>query len=265
MFQGEIAKGIAAYQLGIFNGTTDGGSDDAEVSDGDKDVAARVFFKPFLNSKSEGLRGFGFGVAGTAGRQKGAPRGYSTPGQQRFFSYLSGAGTSAATANVNADGTHLRLVPQASYYWGPFGIYGEYAISDQELSRSAGGPLTYKRVQNTAWQVTGSYFLTDDQNSFGQIVPKKPVDFSGNGGWGAWELVAQVSGIDLDKKAFPLFASSATSASSALTWGIGLNWYLNRNVKIQAGYERTDFEGGKGSILNQKGENVLLTRIQLAF
>src|SRR5205085_1477715 len=127
------------YQLGIFNGVADGGSDDIETVDGDKDIAGRLMFQPFLKTSFEPLQGLAFGLAGTTGRQKGALRSFVSPGQQRFFGYNTGVGTNAATANITADGEHWRLVPQAYYYWGPLGVYGEYAISNQEVSRSAGG------------------------------------------------------------------------------------------------------------------------------
>jgi phosphate-selective porin OprO/OprP len=264
-FQGSIGGGLLSYQLGVFNGVADSGSEDIETSDGDKDFEGRLFARPFLNTKIELLQGLGIGLAGTTGHQKGPLRSYVTPGQQKFFSYRTGVGTNSATANVSADGEHWRLAPQAYYYWGPFGILGEYVISDQVLSRAAGASSSSADIGNTAWQLTASYLLTGEQNTFGSIVPKRPVSFTGGGGWGAWELAAQVGQLHVDPKAFPLYANPATSARQATSWGVGLNWYPNRNVKLMLDYERTDFDGGDSSPLMAKGENVFLTRIQLAF
>ncbi len=52
---------------------------------------------------------------------------------------------------------------------------------------------------------------------------------------------------DVDDKAFPLFANPASAASVADSVGLGLNWYLNRNLKVMLDYERTEFEGGAAS------------------
>ena len=151
---GQILDGVFAYQAGVFNGVQDGGSGDSDVgSDDHKDVAGRIFFQPFKKSNVEPLKGLGVGVAGTWGNQAGTLPGYKTPGQQTFFSYVTGTGTNA---NVTADGTHWRIVPQAYYYWGPFGIFGEYALSSQNVRRDAGGGTpSFRNPHNRAWQVAG--------------------------------------------------------------------------------------------------------------
>ena len=68
----------------------------------------------------------------------------------------------------------------------------------------------------------------------------------------------------MDDGVFPLLANPATSASRATSWGVGLNWHLNRNVKLSLNYEQTDFDGGTTPLLEQ-GEKVVLTRVQFAF
>jgi len=69
----------------------------------------------------------------------------------------------------------------------------------------------------------------------------------------------------LDSDLFPLYANPGTSARKATSWGVGLNWYPNRNLKLMLDYERTDFSGGQASGLAVKGEDVILSRVQLAF
>jgi phosphate-selective porin OprO/OprP len=260
--QGNLFDGALTYAVGAFNGTPDGGSNDIEAGDDDKDVAARLFATPFKNGTFEPLRGLGFGVSGTFGDQEGALRGFVSPGQQRIFSYRTGVGTDSATANITADGTHWRIVPQAYYYWGPFGILGEYVISDQEVRRDA-GDKSFHRVANTAWQVSASYFITGEDNSFLPVVPRRPFNFHG-GGWGAWEVAARVGQLKIDDGAFPLLANPATSAREATSWGVGLNWHLNRNLKLSLNYEQTQFRGGSTPLLKQ-GEKAILTRAQITF
>lgn len=260
--QGDLFGGALRYEAGVFNGVADGGSDDIESADDEKDFAARLFATPFKNSDVDGLRGLGFGLAGTAGNQAGILRSFVTPGQQRFFAYRTGTGASAATANVVADGSHWRVVPQAYYYWGPFGVFGEFVISDQRVRRDD-GVSTYASLRNTAWQVAASYVLTGEENSWKGFTPAHPFGAK-DGGWGAWEVSARFGQFDVDDAAFPLFANPATSASGATSWGVGLNWYLNKNVKFNLNYEQTDFAGGTSEFL-AKGEKVILTRAQVSF
>lgn len=261
--QGDVIRETLRYEAGVFNGVADGSSGDLEGADDDKDVAGRIFARPFRNGGNDWVRGLGIGIAGTIGDQEsaGAPTRFRSPGQQTFFSYHGGAGTAAAPS-VRADGILWRVSPQLHYYRGPFGLFGEYAISDQALSRVAGGASAH-RVRNTAWQLAGSYVLTGEENAWRGIVPRSPFSLQG-GGWGAWEVAARVGGLDVDDRAFPLLANPNTSASSAFSWGLEINWHLNRNIKLSLNYDQTDFEGGSSEFLS-KGEKLIASRAQFSF
>jgi phosphate-selective porin OprO/OprP len=260
---GEIGSGLLQYALGGFNGTSDGGSSDFDTEN-DKDLAARIMLHPFKRSGIDALRGLGFGVSGTYGRHEGSLRNYFTLGQQQFFTWYTGAGTNAATRNVTGDGTVWRVSPQGYYYWGPFGLFGEYVISSQEVQRAAGGAPTQATLRNTGWQVAASWFLTGEENSYGQVQPKKNFDPL-NGSWGSLELAARVGALDIDEDAFPLFADPTKSASGIFSWGVGLNWRLNPNVKLSLNYEHAELDGVSGNNAPFKDEHVIFTRAQFAF
>jgi phosphate-selective porin OprO/OprP len=250
------------YALGAFNGVADGGSGDIDRTDDEKDLAARLFAHPFKNTEIGALQGLGVGVAGTYGNHAGTLRSYTTPGQQNLFSYYSGTGGAAATAG---DGTVWRLSPQAYYYWRSLGILGEYAISSTDVVRTGGGIARQAgRLQHTAWQIAASYFLTGEDNSFKAVAPLKPFSLGGEG-WGAWELAARLSQLKLDDETFPTYASAATNAREALSYTFGINWHLNRNVKVNLNYEHTDFEGGDANPVLANGEDVFMTRAQISF
>jgi phosphate-selective porin OprO/OprP len=256
---GDFADGGVSYAVGIFNGVPDAGSADSDTND-DKDLAARLFFQPFLAGGGP-LKGLGFGVAATSGDQEGtaaAPglAGYRTPGQQTFFSYRSD-GTAAGT--VIADGERFRLSPQGYFYKGPFGLLAEYAISRHEVRRGADA----EELEHTAWQLAGSWVLAGGEPSFRAVNPKKVFDPAANT-WGAFELAARYSKLELDDRTFPLFANPASAAGSAESWAVGFNWYFNRNVKWYLDYERTRFEGGAASG-DREDESIVLTRFQIAF
>lgn len=260
---GDIGEGRLNYSVGVFNGVADGGSGDFENTEDEKDIAARVFFQPFKLGKSDALKNLGFGVAGTYGHQEGALRTYSTPGQQRLFGYRTGTGASAGTANVVADGDHWRLSPQAYYYWGPFGLLGEYVFSDQRVRRDSGSS-TWLRAQNTAWQIAASYILTGEDAGYKGFTPRKNFN-PAQGGWGAFEIAARYGQLQIDRDLFPLFANPASSPDKASSWAIGLNWYLNKNVKVNLDYEQTIFQGGGSTPLYKNGEQVVMTRAQFGF
>ena len=263
MLHGGFWNNALYYQVGVFNGTADGGSSDFDANDADKDFAGRVFVKPFQESGLETLRGLGLAVAGTIGDRTGTPRTYVSDGAQRFFTYLTGT---AAQPNVINSGSNWRVTPQGYYYWGPFGLFAEYVISSQELQQAGGGAGAGSRATlvNTAWQVAASYFLTGEDNSFESVTPRNSVN-PAVGAWGAWELTARVGELDVDNAAFPIFANPAQSATRALSWGVGLNWHLNRNVKLQFNYINTDFEGGNSNPALAQREQLVLSRAQFAF
>lgn len=249
VFQGDLFDTVS-YQLGAFNGTADGGSADIESADDEKDLVARLFAHPFRKTKFGPLKELGLGVAGTFGNQEGSLRSFVSPGQQRIFAY------SSSTA---ADGDHWRVAPQGYWYWGPFGLFGEYVVSNQEVVNGAASD----QLEHTAWQVAASYVLTGEKNSWRGITPARPFSLR-DGGWGAFELAARYEQLDLDRDTFPTFASASSNATKAKSWGVGLNWHLNRNFKLQVNYEKTDFDGGTSELLSD-GEQIVFTRAQISF
>jgi phosphate-selective porin OprO and OprP len=256
---GDIGTGTFAWQAGIFNGVPDLGNGDGDVSDA-KDFAGRVFLQPF---KRGTLSGVGIGVAGSTGLERGTPAApalasYRTPGQQTFFRYTSSTTTPAN--NAYANGRRSRLAPQAYFYTGPLGLLGEYTLSWQEVTQAA----TTAKLKHTAWQATGSYFLTGEKNSFRSASPKKPFDPKA-GTFGAVEIAARYSELDLDDATFPTFASPTSSPTKAKAWAVGLNWYLARAIKVVVDYEHTTFDGGAAGGADREAENFVVSRVQYSF
>lgn len=255
---GEVSKGLFAWQAGVFNGVPDLGNGDNDATDA-KDFVGRVFFQPFTAGP---LTGLGVGIGGSTGLERGttaapALASYRTPGQQTFFRYASS--TTAPATTAYADGRRSRLYPQAYFYTGPLGLISEYAQSWQAVTRTG---VTAK-FKHTAWQTTGSYFLTGEKNSLKSAAPKKPFDPKA-GTFGAVELAARYSEISLDDATFPAFASTASSASKAKAWAAGVNWYLAKAIKVVADYEHTTFTGGAATG-DREPENFVATRVQYSF
>jgi phosphate-selective porin OprO/OprP len=128
-------------------------------------------------------------------------------------------------------------------------------------------PASHTTAHNTAWEISGSFLLTDDTASFRSVNPKRPFDLK-TGGWGAWELIARVGQLEVDKGLFTggaaSFADPTKSARRATAWGVGLNWYLNKWARAYLDYEQTAFDRGAATG-DRPDEKTLFTRLQLLF
>ena len=304
---GDIAffQGRLDYAFGLVNGVSDGGDISTGTEfDGRKEFTGWLFATPFVNDTSV-LSGLGFGAAATYtdasgernlnftdttpadATRNGLPS-YRTDGQNTFFRYSSAA---------VADGARIRVSPQAYYYIGSLGILAEYARVIQDVSLTTGGsppaggagsntsfiPNTGKALRHQAWHVTVSYLLTGETASFKGVKPSQNFDFGK--GWGAWEVVGRYSEITLDEDTFKdptgtsftgAYANLSESAQRARSMTLGVNWYLNQNLRAAVNYSETRFDGGAGdgvAPINAAGTNVadrpderaVLTRLQFAF
>jgi phosphate-selective porin OprO/OprP len=271
MLQGDLGGGRFSYQAAYLNGSNDGSSSetfaDVDIND-DKEYALRLFVQPFAESENFAIRGLGFGIAGSWNDQVGnilqplLPS-FRTPGQSTFFRYRS-FGTTAGTI---ADGERTRLAPQFYYYVGALGVLGEYTEDSQDVSRVVATGVREATVDTNAWQLAVSYFLTGEEASFKGFQPKTRFSPS-EGTWGAFEIKARVQQLNIDDNAFSAgadsFADPLVSASQADSYGIGLNWYLNENVKWLLDLEHTTFEGGAVTG-DRKDEDSYQLRLAIAF
>lgn len=264
---GDIHGGIVSYSAAIFNGVPDLASGLNDGSDS-KDLVGRLFVTPFATKTTSSID-LGFGVGASTGKELGtiastALAAYRSPGQATIFRYAAANPATIAGTTI-ANGRRSRIAPQAYLNIGGLGLQGEYIISRQVVTRDTAVALTQtRRLEHKAYQVAGSYLLTGEKNSYASITPKKPFDPLA-GGWGAIELVARYGQIDFDDASFPFFASSSNSVTKAKAWGVGLNWYLARNVKIAVDYEQTTFTGGAASNGDRPDEKYIATRFQTSF
>ncbi len=294
---GDLFGERVSYTIGAFNGVPDLANTGGADNNDDKDFVGRLFALPCKTHYGP-LQGLGVGISGSYGKEKfslssnavtPALGSYVTPAQQRFFRYHStGTSTnvvaadgktvtvplSTALANTTvADGTRYRVMPMAYWYWRQFGLLGEYVESAQEVALNA----RRDTLANDAWQLQGYWVLSGEDASYRGVKPARNFDPLSGGG-GAWELVARFSDLKIDKDAFrgvsaagagTAFADPRQSAQRATAWALGVNWYLNRNFKLNLNYENTWFNGGGGGSarapLDRETERVLLTRFQIAY
>lgn len=259
---GELFEGKLNYAAGVFDGVSEGGSNATNRDNGnaskDKEFVARLFAEPFKGEDSV-LAGLGFGLAaGTSDYKRDGflnPQ-FRSPGQLTFFTYNN---------DVAGDGKQSRISPQFYYYYGPFGVLGEYARVKHDLVRNGNEDT----LEHDGWQLAGTYVLTGEENSFKSINPKRPFDLD-KGQWGAWEVGLRYSELNVDEDAFNdaagiRFANAASTTESASSWAAGLNWYLNKFVKLQTTYEQTKFDSAFVNVRDRDTERVLFSRFQVSF
>lgn len=123
---------------------------------------------------------------------------------------------------------------EAATVFGPLSLQGEYAKSwvDQTAGRSQlefDGAYVY-----ASWMLTGESRVYDPRTGvFVRFKPKS--DFDHNGGWGAWELAARWSTLDLNSHENQL-ASGGVRGGELTDYTIGLNWYLSAWLRVMANY-----------------------------
>jgi phosphate-selective porin OprO/OprP len=252
MLHGDLAGGAVAYAAGIFDGAPDGGSIDLDTNDS-KDLAGRLYLSPWKRGTTA-FKDLGFGIAGTTGKQTGAPPAYRSGGQISLLTLVQG---------VTADGTRQRLSPQLSFYSGPFGLQAEYAWSETRVKKASTGSRA--RFSGEAWQATASFVLTGEKATSSGVRPGEAFE-PGKGKWGALELAARANGLELGTEAFREgIVDPAKSVRKAFGWAVGLNWHLSRNVKQVVDFERTTFTGGAADDGDRPAENALFIRTQVSF
>ncbi|HTM04142.1 MAG TPA: porin [Vicinamibacterales bacterium] len=249
--RGDVAGGRLTYAAGLFNGVPDATSATTEVdTNSDKDAAGRIVIQPWRRAQNPGaLAGLGVHIGASYGDQTGALPSFKTSVGQTYFAYATG---------VTANGRRRRVSPAVFYNYKSFGMFGEYALSTQDVARA--GAVT--EVDNHAVDVNVSYFLTGESNGVGAARPKRPFD-PASGAWGALQVLTRYSHLEIDGDVFGNGLAVAGASRRADQWTGAVNWFPNQFIKWYVTYERTTFD--KGAAGSRAIENVILFRTQVAF
>lgn len=133
---------------------------------------------------------------------------------------------------------------ELSWISGSFQMQAEYIVSVCTDARSAlSGGTSYGNYTTYGYYIMASYFLTGEHReyekkagSFGRVIPHAnsklcPQDCSAPR-WGAWQILARFADVNLN--------DNGLLGGLTRDYTIGLNWFLNPNMKIQANYVLTD-------------------------
>jgi phosphate-selective porin OprO/OprP len=268
---GEVADALVRYEAGIFNGAPDAALNDIDSSYS-KSLAGRVFIQPFAEASLRWLGRLGFGFAAETGSEKGSPAilggavtgtwlgSFKSVGQNTIFSYL--ASTTDTTQTVVSLHRHTRLNPQLYYYFGPFGLEGEYLHERQAVAKNG----AESAVNNSAGHVTFAYVIGGTRTYQGPRV-NAPFNLA-NGTLGALEIGARYNWLTIDGAAFPALADPTKSVAKAKGFGGVLSWYLTQSLRLAASYDQTAFTGGAKSgsaTIDRKTERILIGRLQVGY
>lgn len=151
------------------------------------------------------------------------------------------------TGNLrNVDG-YTNIAVEGGFAQGPFVVSGQYLRRFND-STDLGNPEFSGGSFEAAYVLTGErQRFSLSSGSFGAIRP--------SGKWGAVELAARISFLDLE--------DGPVTGGKEMNISMGANWYLGKNVKIALNYVHARASPGRFGF--SESVDALATRFQLAF
>jgi phosphate-selective porin OprO/OprP len=165
------------------------------------------------------------------------------------------------TLNLNASGVDSFDTELAAVY-GPLAFQSEYTNALVNRDQNEQNDYFWGAYGQVSYFLTGEHKVYEpDYGRFGRVKPKanfNPV----KGDWGAWEVAARYSYLDLDDHA----------VEGGKLWDVtaGINWYLFPNARIMLNYIHADVSGREATIAtvptNVTGTgDIVQTRFQVDF
>lgn len=212
------------WAVGVFQDTDDRGY--LQANNG-WNFTGRVTALPWYENNGEQL--LHVGVSGSHRGPANAYRYTARPEMHMAKTFLDTG--SIETGNVDL------MNGEAAVVLGPLSLQGE--LMRAQVARNGKSTSAFN-----GGYVYASYFLTGERRNyrtstavFDRIKPLSNfgVHKGGERGWGAWEVAARYSWLDLN--------DHDIQGGSMADWTFGLNWYLNPNMRIQANYVLADLNG----------------------
>jgi phosphate-selective porin OprO/OprP len=247
MAWGTLAENRIEYAVGSFNTQRNG----YQPFNSLQDVMAFVNFMPFYNEdRSFALRDLQFGGSIDAGHEHqpvapAALRTNSAPsGTELSASGASNAGTIpflAFNPGVTEHGDRALWELHAAWYYGGLTLMGAWQGGIESYSTATGAP---QHIPLNGWFLQAGYIFTGETIRDRTLVdPIRPFDLSrGKFGLGAFEPTARYSELTLDRRVFTEgLADPSLWTNQAKMVDVGVNWYLNKFVKVYFDWEHAMF------------------------
>ncbi|MEW6236064.1 MAG: porin [Candidatus Omnitrophota bacterium] len=251
MFHNGVLDNRMTWEAGVFKRTNAFGNGwESDGSAGDWDITARLTGLPWYEDNGEKL--LHLGAAYSHKEWGGDALRYNSRGSY----YNTGANTTLVdTAGINADAVDM-IGAELAMVYGPFTLSSEYVHS--EVDAVAADSPSFD-----SYYVQASYFLTGESRPYKlgegmwtQVKPKNNFSLK-NGGWGAWEVAARYTNLDL----------SDTPVATAIggdmdDYALALNWYLNPFTRVMWDYVHSESDDTAGV---DQDADIFMMRLQLDF
>ena len=228
MAHGRFFKRGLNYWAGVFRHDGDN-AQSKKIIGGDRTFAARLTGTPLRHVSSGRFDGLDIGgslavthVSDDSFRPNGL-RGRTIVTQDKIFD------------PVYVKGTRLRMGGDVDWTTGPASLRAEYMHVLDERRNQGYLDEDLPKARYRAWYVTGTWILTGEK----KVRPVKPSAEFLNGGFGSVEAAARIERIWFDSVsaldepfANPRAVTILGTGVKAVT--LGVNWTLNRFMKLQA-------------------------------
>jgi phosphate-selective porin OprO/OprP len=242
-------------QSGIYGDAMGSSADNTDNNEG-TGFAIRGTWAPIMEKDKVLHLGANYGYRKASDNEK------SNTQDSRFrYRTTNMSGLSIVDADFRKDMDDVKTgILEVSGMYGPLSFQSEFAKSDVSST-------TNRDADFSAWYAQVGYTLTGESRTykgsdgeFKRLVPKQNFSLS-KGTWGAWEIAGRYDSIDLE--------DGLVQGGEAKRMSVSLNWYLNEDVRILAGYTKAfDLDGG--ALKNADGSyaddiDVYTLRTQWAF
>lgn len=240
---------LGAWTVAL-GGFGSGTSSTSSTDDESRDITGRITIAPIAD-KTQLIH---LGVAGSHRIPDSFTDSFSF--SSRAENQLSSASSDLAVntgAISNVESVNLLGLEAAGIY-GPFSVQGEYVRA--AVNRNSGVEPTFG-----GYYVEASYFLTGESRNynattarFERVKPKWPLSLS-QGGWGAWQILARYSNLDLNDKTILGGELKDTT--------FGIKWLPNSYTMITANYIMSNSDSH--AVTPNDDPHIFLLRTQFDF
>ncbi|ASZ09601.1 porin [Chitinophaga sp. MD30] len=250
MVFGEDKTKYIDYAFGVFNGA---GLNKRE-SNNSKTFISRLVISPFSASKNSFLKQLHIGGSLAIGRQKNdiSNATYKLPTEVPVFVFNDSI---RQNGNISVYGLDFEWLVKG------FSLKGEYLHYKAE---SLASNLILSNFFANGFYVAATFIITGEVKPRNEKVkPNRPFDPK-KGKWGAFELAGQYEKAKLSST--PLLFNLAKSLGELKAVTLGINWYVNDDIKLVFNYSKHLFNHNiKLEDKYYMNSNTLLIRLQYQF
>ena len=229
-----------SIQSGVFRNSDAFGNDKSATNN--VNITSRITYL----AMSDGDKLLHLGISNSIRKNSDNDYGFSSRAENHMGSELLSVEFINQVKDVNI------IAGEMAYVNSSLSLQGEVVQTTVNTEIVEGNtPLTHEII---SYYGQISYFLTGESRSykssltgFGRVKPKNNY---GENGWGALEVAARFSAIDMQED------------GSLEDFTIGLNWYLNPNTRVMLNYVMGELTDGVGEVTT---ENAVMMRVQLDF